>query len=218
MSTWLLVHPPLLGPVALRPLGRELRSRGHAVALPDLRAAVAVAAGWPDRVVAACEPAEVVLGFSGAGVVLPAVAAAVGARRVVWLDAVVPDRAGATLASAEHRARVAGLVHEGRIAEWTTWWGPDWAQILPDAAVRAAIEAEGHRLPGDFYEVAVPVPARWPEDGAAYVQLSEAYDDAAAEARSRGWPVTGRRDGAHLDVVTDPSGVADLVLRAASPP
>jgi hypothetical protein len=78
---WLLVHPPLLGPAVLGPLAAELRSRGNAVRVPDLRSAVVAAAGWWDRVAAAAGgPADVVLGFSGAGVVLPAVAAAAHAR------------------------------------------------------------------------------------------------------------------------------------------
>jgi hypothetical protein len=135
----------------------------------------------------------------------------VGAREVVWVDALLPARSGATVASAELRERIAGLVRDGRIADWTTWWGPDWPGLLPDAVVRAAVEADGHRLPADFYAVAVPVPVEWPEDGARYVQLSAAYDDAAAEARARGWPVAGGGAGAHLDVATAPAAVADLI-------
>ena len=93
MSSWLLVHPPLLGPAVLQPLAAELRQRGSGVAVPDLRVAVGRAPGWPQRWVpaaAAAGPAEVVVGFSGAGIVLPAVAAAVDVRRVVRLDAVLP--------------------------------------------------------------------------------------------------------------------------------
>lgn len=213
MTSWLLVHPPLLGPAVLAPLAARLRARGDAVAVPDLRDTVDVAAGWPARcVAAAARPADAVLGFSGAGVVLPAVARASGARRVVWLDAIVPARTGSTLASAQHRARIAPLVSDGRIAEWTTWWGPGaWEQLVPDPELRTAVAAEGHRLPGDFYEEAVPVPDRWPEGGAEYVQLSAGYDDDAAEARARGWRVGGRRDGGHLDVATDPAGVLALI-------
>ena len=214
MSSWLLVHPPLLGPAVLGPLAAELRGRGHAVAVPDLRSAVAEAPGWPDRYVAAAAtaPADVVLGFSGAGVVLPAVAAAVEARQVVWLDALLPARSGVTVASALHRARLAPLVHGGRIDDWTTWWPPEaWAELLPDAGLRAAVEAEGHRLPADFYEIAIPVPEQWPEVGARYVQLSAAYDDAAAEARTRGWPVSGSGAAAHLDVAVRPAAVAGLL-------
>ena len=215
MTRWLLVHPPLLGPAVLGPLGAELRRRGHDVAVPDLRAAVEDAAGWPERwtrLAAAAGPAEVVVGFSGAGVVLPSVAAAAGAARVVLLDARVPARHGVTVASVQARSRAAALAREGRIPEWTTWWGPDAiTEQLPDPAVRAAVLAEGHELPAGFYEVAVPVPERWPDADVRYVQLSAAYDADAAAARERGWQVRGYRDGSHLDVATRPAVVADLL-------
>jgi hypothetical protein len=212
-TDWLLLHPPLLGPAVLAPLAGELRRRGASVALPDLRAAVAEAPSWPRRwIEAAAVPTDAVLGFSGAGVTLPAVAAGVGARRVVWVDALMPARSGATAADDDIRERVAGLVRNGRIADWTTWWGPGaLEELVPDAALRAAIEADGHELPADFYDVAVPVPDGWPEDGARYVQLSPAYDDAAAEARRRGWPVSGGRGGAHLDIANRPEWIADLL-------
>ena len=214
MASWLLVHPPLVGPAVLRPVADVLRSRGHRVDVPDLRATVTTAEGWPSRWTAAASTGavDVVLGFSGAGPTLPGIAAAVGAHEVVWLDAPMPARSGATLPSARLRELVAPLVRGDRIAEWTTWWGPGaFAEMVPDVALRAAIEAEGHELPAGFYDVAVPLPDRWPEDGARYVQLSAAYDADAAEAAARGWPVTARRDGAHLDVVTDPARVADLL-------
>ena len=133
-------------------------------------------------------------------------------RRVVWVDALVPARSGVTEPDADIRARIAPMVRDGRIADWTTWWGADaMTELVPDAALRAAIRSEGHELPADFYEIAVPVPSDWPEDGARYVQLSPAYDDAAAEARARGWRVVGNAGGSHLDVATEPARVADLL-------
>ncbi|WP_040336569.1 hypothetical protein [Candidatus Blastococcus massiliensis] len=215
MTRWLLVHPPLLGPAVLGPLAGELRRRGDDVVVPDLRPTVDPAAGWPERwrdAAAAGGPVDAVLGFSGAGVTLPAVALAVGARRVVWVDALVPARSGATEADDEIRGRVAGLVRGGRIPDWTTWWGSDVLdELLPDVEVRNAVRAEGHELPADFYDVAVPVPEGWPEQGARYVQLSSAYDGAAAEARDRGWPVAGDGGGSHLDVATSPERVVALL-------
>ena len=211
MSVWLLVHPPLLGPTVLQPLAEELRRRGDTVAVPDLRAAVATAPGWPQRWVsaaAAAGPAEVVVGFSGAGIVLPAVAAAAGARRVVWLDAVLPTGTWPE----EIRELTAPLVRDGRIADWTTWWGPDaMTGLVPDERVRTAVLAEGHELSADFYDVAVPVPGEWPDDDVRYVHLSAAYGAEAAAARARGWTVVGDGTGAHLDVANDPGRVAHLL-------
>ena len=220
---WLLVHPPLLGPAVLMPLAAELRRRGDIVAVPDLRAAVTRAQGWPERWIRAAAgggPADGVLGFSGAGVVLPAVAVAVQASEVVWLDALLPARSGVTEADPEIRALIEPLVGaDGRIAEWTTWWGPGaFDGLVPDPDLRAAIRAEGHRLPADFYDVDVPVPDAWPEAGARYVQLSPAYDGAADEARARGWPVARGRSMAHLDVANHPVPVADLLAWVAVRP
>jgi hypothetical protein len=215
VPTWLLVHPPLLGPAVLGPLADELRSRGNVVRVPDLRGAVATAPGWYDRVTALAAgggAADVVLGFSGAGVVLPAVAAVVRARRVVWLDALVPARAGDTVPSEGVRSAVASLVRGDRIEAWPRWWPPDvLAAELPDEALRAVVAAEAPELPADFFSVAVPVPAAWPEEDVRYVQLSAAYDSAAAEARERGWTVSGDGTGSHLDVATRPEAVAALI-------
>jgi hypothetical protein len=212
VTTWLLVHPPLLGPAVLRPLAAELRSRGDVVRVPDLRPAVTTAAGWWNRVVAAAGQADVVLGFSGAGVVLPAVAAAAGARRVVWLDAIVPAASGATATPAERRERLARFVRGDRLAAWPDWWPPEvLAGELPDPDLRVEVAAEALQLPADFHDYAVPVPDAWPQDDVRYVQLSAAYDADAAEARTRGWTVVGDGSGRHLDVAARPVAVADLV-------
>ena len=217
----LLVHPPLLGPAVLGPLAAELRRRGADVVVPDLRAlvqdpgsAAPSAAGWDRRWAAAVPPAEVVVGFSGAGIVLPAVAAACGARRAVWVDAVLPGP-GTAHWPAEVRELVAPRTgDDGRVADWTTWWGAGaLTALLPDDAVRAAVLAEGHRLPADLWRVGVAVPPLTADP--RYVHLSAAYDADAAAARDRGWPVAGDGRGAHLDVATDPARVAGLLGRPA---
>jgi hypothetical protein len=125
----------------------------------------------------------------------------------------VPARSGESVPDDDIRALVPALAGpDGRIADWTTWWGPGALdELVPDAILRDAVRAEGHRLPGDFYDVPVPVPGSWPDDGAEYVRLSPAYGDAAAEARRRGWPVAGGSGGAHLDIATEPARVAELL-------
>ena len=57
-----------------------------------------------------------------------------------------------------------------------------------------------------FEEIHPPVP-HWPDAPAAYLQLSEAYTDQAAQAQQLGWPVT-QLVSRHLAPLTDPRLVA----------
>jgi hypothetical protein len=109
-------------------------------------------------------------------------------------------------------------VRGDRIAAWPTWWAEaELAAQRPDPRLRATVAAEAPELPADFYAVAVPVPAEWPDGDVRYVQLSPAYDRHAAAARARGWTVTGDGGSRHLDVATDPARVVALVNGAAEP-
>ena len=223
---FLLVHPPLLGPAVWGPCAAELTAAGHQVTVPDLRAACDPPAGWPERAAAAAAAAAqpsgagevVVAGHSGAGVLLPLVADRLGGTiaAVVFVDALVPATSGATAPSERFRAFLAELpLSDGRLPPWPQWWGPDaLARIVPDPALRAAIEAEASRLPRAFYAEPVPVPASWPPGRVGYLQLSPAYDDDAAQAAVRGWPVRTRAGG-HLDLATRPAEVAAEILALA---
>lgn len=60
-------------------------------------------------------------------------------------------------------------------------------------------------------EVHPPAP-QWPDAPAAYLQLSEAYQDQAAKARELGWPVT-QRASHHLAPLTDPGPVTESLRK-----
>jgi hypothetical protein len=129
-----------------------------------------------------------------------------------WLMVHPPLLGPAVLQPQEIWELTAPLVRDGRIADWTTGWRPDaMADLVPDERVRAAVLAEGHELPADFSDVAVPVPQEWPDDDVRYVHLSASYDAEAAAARVRGWTVVGDGTGAHLDVADDPGRIAHLL-------
>ena len=239
---FLLVHPPLLGPLVWEPVAAVLRDAGHEVAVPDLRPAVRSAEGWWDRAAttaaaaitgagaaAGAGPARgggsadpagggvVVVGHSGAGVLLPAVADRVGGvRAVVFVDAIVPAAQGETTPSDRIRSFVDRLpVEDGLLPRWSHWWPEEVvAGMVPDPARRAALTADQPRLPRAFYAVPVPVPPGRLAERVAYLQLSAAYDGEAAEAAARGWAVE-KVDGHHLLPVTDPAGVAARIERLA---
>src|SRR5215211_984242 len=97
---FLLVHSPVLGPVTWQWVSDALVSRGHTTALPDLRSAALT--GDPTAFASTAVAAEVsgddiiVAGHSGAGSVLPIIAAAMpSVVRTVFVDAGMPPCDGA---------------------------------------------------------------------------------------------------------------------------
>ena len=213
MTSFLLLHPPLLGPAAWAPCAAELTAAGHRVAVPDLRPAVDPPPGWYDRAAdiaaATLAPVDVVVAHSGAGVLLPLVVDRVGAGAAVFVDAVLPGNP----TSDRFRDFLATLpVEDGLLPRWSDWWPPETlAQVVPDADTRARILAGQPRLSVTFYDQQVPVPASWPPPRVAYLRLSGAYGPEAEEARRLAWP-TRERDGAHLDNATRPAEVAAEIV------
>lgn len=67
------------------------------------------------------------------------------------------------------------------------------------------------KLPLSYFEERVSVPAGWDDTPCGYVLLSDLYRPEAAEAVSRGWPVT-ELSGGHLDIVVRPAEVADALV------
>lgn len=214
MTSFVFVHSPLLGPrswARVAPLLSDAQ-------VPDLRWLVRStppswralsdhAAGFPRG--------AVVVGHSGAGALLPAIAAACEASAVVFVDAVVPPSRGAFTIARDFRSFLDDLAVGGVLPPWSEWWGPDaLRELVPDDADRQQLE-DAPRVPLAFYDEPVPVPDGWDDTPCGYVRLSEAYDEEAAEARRRGWPAV-RRAGTHLDLLTQPAEVARAVELAVS--
>lgn len=220
----LLVHSPLVGPTTWRPVADLLRHGGTAVAVPDLTG-VADAPGphWRWFVDAAVGAADglagpvTVAGHSGAGALLPAIGAALADRcaGLVFVDAVVPPTDGVHRTSPAMVGFLDEQTVDGRLRPWLDWWPAEVvADLVPDAAARAALAAELPRLPRAFYDEEIPVPDGWSAGACGYLRLSAAYDDDLAEAQRRGWP-TRVLDTTHLGQFTDPGPAAAAIAALA---
>ncbi|HEX9259083.1 MAG TPA: hypothetical protein VF855_06050, partial [Acidimicrobiales bacterium] len=140
----LVVHSPLVGPTTVRPLADSLRLRGWAVDTPDVRAGVTSPADFAALAAKGRRGIDIVIGHSGAGAVVPLVASWVGARVMVFVDAVLPARATTYQPSGRFVAFLDALpVVEGLLPPWHEWWPADAvAELLPAAEQRRVVVAE----------------------------------------------------------------------------
>ena len=70
-------------------------------------------------------------------------------------------------------------------------------------------------LPAAYFDEPAPVTPDWPAARCAFVRLSEAYDQPAAEAEARGWWVH-RENADHLAMLTRPTRIAAIIARATA--
>jgi hypothetical protein len=156
---------------------------------------------------------------SGAGAFAPALAeAAPHPAGFVFADAVLPYPGKTCLGNApdwlaEAMRRLKGP--DGRLAPWNGWFPEDpLPRLVPDAAARAALEADLPRTPFAFLEALSAPSEAWTRLPSAYVQLSNGYADTAARAEANGWPVLRARLN-HLAMVSHPTETAALITQAA---
>jgi hypothetical protein len=106
----------------------------------------------PDR-----EAPVVLVGHSGAGPLLPAVAEVLDGRvpAAVFVDALLPHpgRSWFDTAPGPLRKQLAGLVRAGRLPPWNAWFPSDaFVPLLPDEDLREPFVAELPRLPVAYFE------------------------------------------------------------------
>src|SRR5262245_46283736 len=140
MPVFVLVHSPLVGPSAWRGVAEHLSDRGVATVVADLSDAVASGPPWHERIASAVSAPNdtiVLIGFSGAGPYLPAIAEHLGDRvaAVILVDG-SPPRPGRSWfdeAPAEFADHLRGLARDGVLPPWSEWFGPnDISELLPD--------------------------------------------------------------------------------------
>ncbi len=185
----LLVHSPLVGCATWDLVAADLAGGGYELGVPDLTGTVM--AGPPywlrqAQVIARSASGQpaILIGHSGAGPLLAAAGAIIGqVRGYIFVDAGLPTPGQAWM---ETEAL---------------------AELVPDPAVRQDFAAGCPPLPLAMFEEIHPPAPQWPDAPAAYLQLSEAYEDQAAKARELGWPVIEQMSH-HLALLTEPGRVA----------
>lgn len=220
MATFVLVHSPWVGPSTWDWLAPELERLGHEVVVADLTRGVA--AGEPMMCVelaaataSSIRPSGriVLVGHSGAGLLLPATAdrAGIETTDLIFLDAVLPPASGrvATIPEALGQLLRPRADADGLLPRWSTWFGDDQMEtLIPDGERRAGVCRGIPAVPASYLDEEVSLPDDWPAGrSGAYLLLSDPYRDDARRAEELGWPVA-RSLGAHLDIVNRPQDLA----------
>jgi hypothetical protein len=227
-----LTHAPVLGPASWQPVGAELAAAGHRVCVPALTGFAAgdppyaprLIAEFAGQVAAARRTAAmdggaagdvVLVVHSGAGPFAAQLAAAVPTARVsvIFADAGLPGQAGPTpVVDAGFLPYLRQIASGGIVPPWSQWFPEaEPAELYPTEAVEAAVLADARPLPLSFFEESLPaVPADRSFDAAGYLLFSEGYQQEAAQARERGWPVT-ELPGTHLHPLAAPGDAAAAV-------
>jgi hypothetical protein len=172
------------------------------------------------RIAARCDGAPwLAVLHSGAGGFAPAITdVAADLVGLLFVDAVLPypGRAWTQTAPSALAAHLRRVTKDERLPPWNTWFASDpTPALIPDAAARAAFVGELPRAPLAYLDAVSPAGTAWARLPAAYLRLSPAYEDEAAEAQHRGWPVR-RLETHHLAMVSEPDMVAAALSELAA--
>jgi hypothetical protein len=216
----LLVHSPLVGSATWDLVAADLAGRGCEVGVPDLTGTVAAGPPYCARqaeVIARSASGQpvILIGHSGAGPLLAPAGALIGeVLGYIFADAglPIPGQTWMQTVPPELAARLREMAdQQGWLPPWPQWWGDEtMAELIPDPAARRHFAAGCPQLPLAMFEEVHPSAPQWPDAPAAYLQLSEEYQDQAATARELGWPVAERMSH-HLAPLTRPGMVAEAL-------
>jgi hypothetical protein len=227
MSTFVLVHSPLVGPFTWSLVADELGARGVSVAVPTLPEDH-LAPYWRRHVESvAAQVADVggplvLVGHSAACPLLPAIGTAIDGTisAYVLVDGDLPLAPGTggsrvdllRTASPALAEDLEALLAAG--GSFPTWGDEDLRQEIPDQSLRARVVAEVRPQPRQFWTEALPAVAAWPDASCGYLELSPHYAAASARARDQGWRYRHLRGG-HFEMLVRPADVADAILELA---
>ncbi|WP_405691489.1 alpha/beta fold hydrolase [Streptomyces sp. NBC_00057] len=216
-----LVHSPLVGALTWQPVAKVLHARGHVTIVPSLAKVFGGTGPYYPRLAAAVAKEIdrhksgrqiVLVGHSGAGALLPAITSTTTTTVVgtIFVDALLPHPGlrWFDTAPVELREHLCELALDGRLPPWNGWFPPGTVEaLLPDPHLRARFCAELPNVPLAYFEEPAPAHPGPTPSRSAYLQLSDAYEAEALQAKREGWRVS-HRTAHHLTILTEPQEIS----------
>lgn len=212
-----LIHSPLVGPFTWSMVADELRARGIDTDVPDL-ANPTEGPFWEQHARSAAaqlgdidaDAPIVLVGHSGAGPLLPAIARELKRQVAAYLfvDAGLPH-GGKPRMAGQFGELIRDLYSRGE--RFPNWTDESLARTLPDPDVRAELLARLRPQPFEFWTETLPEILTWPDAPCGYLLFGPSYYDDAETALRLAWPVRELAAG-HFHMLVDPQAVAEAML------
>ncbi len=239
MAFFVLVHSPLVGVLSWAHVANVLWQRDIGVVVPGLHSDTdawrAEKPYWQQHAEQVCAsleelPAEgsdavdpteeiVLVGHSGAGVLLPAIAAALdrSVAAYIFCDADLPSDGKSRFDLFDSEEEAEGFRRAAIDEMLPPFPEAVLRSTIPETSVRAQFMEDLRSTPLEVYEEPIPMPATWPDAPVAYLGFSKSrssYGAAVKRALEEGWAFS-EVEGAHFHMLVDPERVAKSLLQLA---
>ena len=226
MAAFVLVHSPLVGPFTWQPVAAELRRKGFEAIAPTLtNASVPGSSYWQQHAKAVAQAVQalsiddalILVGHSGAGMLLPAIREATGypVAGYIFVDANLP-RDG--LSRLDHfPGQEAEQFRQTAIGGFLPIWKEgELLPFIPGDTMRKQFISELRPMPLAVYEEPIPVFRGWPDMPCGYLSFSDTgvYREAIQTAKQWGWTYA-ELAGKHFHMLLEPDVVASTLVQMA---
>ena len=224
-SLVVLVHSPLVGPFTWSLVAKPLQADGFDVLVPALTDSGKTPPPYWQQHAASVQrtlasiPQErplVLVGHSGAGPLLPALAQAARhpVKAYLFVDAGLPHPGKTQLEEMEASvpAFAQGLrKHLAEGSRFPRWSDEDLREVLPDRRARQHLLAEVQPRSLSFFEEVMPDVPGWPDAPGGYLLFTQGYRPYLEQAQGAGWPSRTIPAG-HFHMLVDPAAVAATLV------
>jgi hypothetical protein len=224
-----LIPSPLVGPLSWQPVAQTLAQRGHSVVVANPADETASASPfWAQHAQtaaraitsAACVGPLILVAHSGAGPLLPAIAARLGRKPAAFIfaDAGILGQTASRLdlmrgESASRAAAFEEYLNSGGL--FPAWSDADLQDEIPDEDMRRRMVSELRPRGKDFFTEPIPFLADGLPARQGYIQFSAGYESCAQHALAQSWPLV-RFNAGHFYMLAHPQLVAKTLQEMAN--